>query len=160
MSKSRLFGGIPTDMEVKKLRENLPLTRGDIVEHSRIAAVIGHAPGTSRYKSIVVAWVRRVLRETNLQLKSLRGVGYRVLDEHERIGDAVDTYTRGTRQMVRGARKVAVIERPRLTEIDQGKLEHVERHITRVVAEARLASKEMSIRLQPQDQNPRLRPGS
>lgn len=85
---SRLFfGGIPTEVDVKKLETAYGTpTPGAVLKHEEIERVIGHAWKTARYTSVLNQWRNRLYRSANIVSVVDAGIGVRFLHEHERVG--------------------------------------------------------------------------
>ena len=82
------FGGIPTEIEVERLRKAFPLpTPGQKITHESIASITGNAAKTCRYRTVLVAW-RTKLRHDGIYLKAITGVGFTVCTAGELVDES------------------------------------------------------------------------
>ena len=82
------FGGLPTDIEVAKLREAYPeadMEPGDFFPYSDIGKLLGLDWRESRFRTVTLRWRRIVQKETNIVLEPVPGVGIKMLTEAEKI---------------------------------------------------------------------------
>lgn len=102
MSAARLYlGGLPTDIDVRKLKARFGVPQvGQELSHSELAECIGVDKTSTRYGSVMAAWRRALKREHNLVLGAVPGEGFRVLTDAERMSE-------DTRKGVIGARMIA-----------------------------------------------------
>jgi len=106
------FGGIPTDLDVKRLRDAYPfdeMSVGDIMPYSDIEAMLGIDRRSSRFKSVTLSWRKRAFRETPFTIGTERGLGFKVLSDSETAklsGDKLGCATRAMRSSVRYAARV------------------------------------------------------
>lgn len=95
------FGGIPTDGDVRNLVEHLGTPRaGDEFTHEQVEAVIGATRDTNRYRSVTLAWRKRLMRDHNLDVAALSGVGFRCLTDSERVAAGVTGVQSGLRKQL------------------------------------------------------------
>lgn len=123
------FGGLPTDVEIRALRERWPeshMEPGDFVGYGEIASVIGADKGTSRYSVVVNRWRRIVERETGKILKAQRGEGFRVLSETEKVDLTEDTAASGDRRYRRAWKVSATVDVKEVSDDDKARLAHVQ----------------------------------
>lgn len=160
MNNSGLFlGGVPTEPDVKKLIEAFPtLKPDDVVTHEEIAAIIGDTHRSSRFRTVVEAWRRALLKLHNIDTKAIRGVGYQVLQPMDRISASIKDYGAGTRKIVRSVGRARRVEMEKLTLEQQRVGEHAIRHMEATADHARRASKEIALKFSPQAQLPRAKP--
>lgn len=154
MNKTGLFlGGVPTESEVKKLIEAYASLRpGDEVTHEEIAKTIGVDRESHRYTTVTNAWRKQMLKLHNVDMCSIRGVGFRVLDGIGRVGASVKDYGTGVRKIVRSAGRLRRVEMEKLTNEQQRIGEHALRHMEATADAARRASKEIAVKFAPQAQ--------
>lgn len=111
------FGGLPTDIDVKRLLEAFPnIEPGGEVGYDDVAKVIGVDVGTNRFRTVTNAWRRRLLRTGNVAIDAVPGRGFRRLTELER-----SERDRGgwRRDQVRAARKVRDLALTDTTSFDE-----------------------------------------
>ncbi len=157
--ESLFIGGVPTEPDVKLLLAAFPdPQRGQLITHEQIEGVITVHRSSSRYRTVVAAWRRRLINESNLDTTAIPGVGIRVLAEYDRVTASAKDYRRGVATVGKATRRVSRVQVERLTEQEQTKAEHVRRQMEATLAAGRQSVKEIAIRLAPPESNPRLRP--
>lgn len=126
MMGSLVLGGMPTDIDVERLRQELGVPRpGDTVPYKKIEDVL-HLPRTAnRWKSVVGAWRRRLYRENNVMMKAMPNEGYRVLDNHGRVDHGMRTYKGGLRRVYGASVEAVRIERAGLDASEVRTLDHI-----------------------------------
>lgn len=82
-------GGVPTDPEIRTLREAYPekdMQPGTVIPYADVEALIGVERGENRWLSITTRWRKMVERETGRVVLGVEpGVGFRVLDAVQKI---------------------------------------------------------------------------
>lgn len=103
---AKLFsGGVPTDIDVQRLSERWAIPdEGTLIPYTEVAALIGVAHGSNRYRSVVSAWRRRLLREPFNRLLKARPdlAAYQVLDSNGRVSQCIgwDRHVRRTHRRI------------------------------------------------------------
>jgi hypothetical protein len=128
MGETKLFlGGVPTDIDVEKLREHLgTLKHGDMIPYQEISDCLGIQKGECRWYSVVSAWRKRLDRENNILLKAIPNEGYRVLDGHGRVEASAWTYKKGLRRIHRATVIASKTDRNGLDENEIKTLDHIQ----------------------------------
>lgn len=109
MSKP-FFGGIPTDVDVRALREAFPnIQVGDEISYDDVAAIIGAKPRTNRFRTVVDAWRRDLFRKDNVELITIVGVGLRCASAEERVNLGFKKVRRGIVHQVRAAQRAQFV---------------------------------------------------
>lgn len=138
------FTGVSTEEEVARLMQ-LNIEPGEIVPYGRIERLSGVRHGTSRFKTVIHAWTRRVFREQKLQHASVRGVGIRFLTEKQALEKGVhDTNLTATAER-RIATRMKAINRPQLLPLDQKRHQLLERFLRERDHAARISKKELAV---------------
>lgn len=120
--------GIPTDADVKKLVDALGVPApGTLVTHEQIEKATGLKRGTSRRRSVEMAWRKKMLREHNLVTEGVRGEGVMFCDSVRRIDVTARDITGGTRRVVRGIKVGVSTERDGLSEASCARLDNMVR---------------------------------
>ncbi len=105
------FGGIPTSIDVRKLREAFPsLREGDEITHEQVEAVIGSERHASRYRTVTSAWRRELLRNDGIEIGAVIGIGFRCLTPPERIDSSVAGVKAGARKQIRAVRRAEFVK--------------------------------------------------
>jgi hypothetical protein len=104
------FGGLPTNIDVRKLREAFgSLREGDEITHEMIEEVIGFKRDSSRYRTVTLAWRTALLKEDGIELGAVTGIGFRYLNASERIASSLRGFQSGTRKQMRSVRKAVQV---------------------------------------------------
>lgn len=103
---AKLFlGGMPTDIDVRKLVERFGEPAiGVEIEHHEVEDCLGLNRKSARFRSVTLAWRRRLLKDHNIHLAAQPSVGFRSLDPAERISTALAGVQSGVRKQVRAVR--------------------------------------------------------
>lgn len=110
--------GSPTDAEVRILEDCFGVPEaGSEVGHADIEGLLKLDRGSSRYGSVVAAWRKKLLRDHNVDMGAVPGVGFRSLRPDERISQAARDAGSGLQKVVRAASRAARVptEDPALT---------------------------------------------
>jgi hypothetical protein len=121
------FGGMPTNMDVKRLREELVMIEGDEVTHEQVEKILGVKHTVTRFRTITDKWRRVMLIDEGLEIVALPGLGFRCLLPDERVGYNFKGFKQGTRKQGRHLRRAAMIPRDRVSEKEVVKLDHFQR---------------------------------
>jgi hypothetical protein len=142
-TENLFFGGVPTEPDVRALRDAFPdskMAHGDLITHAQVEATIGTSRASSRYRTVTTRWRKAVERETGrVILGPEKGVGFRVLDNTQKIDLGYLKFT----SAVRSARRAHVIT-ARLdagaTEDDKARALQLQRRTAAVIASAQIRS--------------------
>jgi len=81
----KLVSFVPTEPDVKRLMEAFPDIQPDVlIPYADVERVANIKLGTSRWRSVTVAWRRRLYREQNFRLDAVAGEGFKRLMEQDR----------------------------------------------------------------------------
>lgn len=145
MDKSKLyFGGIPTEPDVKRLEKRFGAPAPGVIEHAEIEETIGQQRDSSRYRTVVAAWRRRLLREENIASAADPGVGIRILTEPERVDHAQRHLGLSAKRVVKEHRWAMMIDASKLDDVSRHKRDHVIRVSASMAAAASGGMKELS----------------
>ena len=150
-----LNGGVTTQFDVKKLLEQFPTNPGDLIEHDDIARVIGAPWKSSRYGAVVTAWKKALVRERNVDVEAVPGVGYRVLKDVERMKSAGGNFVRGARQFKRADDKLTRVAAEKLPADARKSYDHLKQLATTMNEAAKKARKTFAARLGEYQSNPK-----
>lgn len=131
------FGGVPTDIEIKKIRDKWPdadLTPGQEIACEDVGAEIGHAVASCRFQTVTARWRRLVERGPAGVVIGRRHGVFVVLKD----GQVVDSNESDLRSAIRKTRRVVL----RGGKVDVAKLSEDEqkRHALHVSLTAKLLS--------------------
>ena len=82
------FGGIPTEPDIKRLRERWPeeeMKVGDVIKYEDLQKFLGLHKDSKRFRTVTHRWRRIVESETHIILGAETGVGFKVLSEPEKV---------------------------------------------------------------------------
>lgn len=87
-NKKVFMGGVPTDIEIRRLREKYPetdLAEGQIITHEEIESIIQERRDSYRYKTVTLRWRKLVEHLSGKILGPVLGVGLKVLNDGEKV---------------------------------------------------------------------------
>lgn len=152
------FGGIPTDVDVRKLVDEFGKPAvGSEITHEQIEQVLRIERASNRYKTVVSAWRKRLIDSHGIVMGAVAGVGYRSLNEAEQMDAGFLSIKHGARKQLRGIKAAARVltSDPLLLK----KQELATRYGIALAAEHNTMMKQIEPPKQP-PQMPRLSPGS
>ena len=83
------FGGLPTDFEIQKIREEYPKTKlvpGFVIRYADIEKILGISWRESRFKTVMNRWRAMMRRESAIYVEpKIPGVSYKILTETEKV---------------------------------------------------------------------------
>ncbi len=138
------FGGLPTEPEVNRIRSAYPdaeLTVGQVIPYDNIAAIIGAAYKSNRFRSITNVWRKKVEKETNKIIGTEPGVGFVVLSESQKVnlsGSKLRSAARFARRSYMVASRTDVKQ---LSEEEARRLTHQINVTAKIIASAQLKTK-------------------
>ena len=111
------FKGLPTDIEVNKLREQYPegkMSVGDFYPYVVVEKLLSIDRGLNRFKTVTMRWRKIVERETNIVIDTVAGEGFKVLSEVEKIGTASKYNRRAATSAKKGFMRASRVDRKQL----------------------------------------------
>lgn len=136
--------GVSTEPEVNLLMQ-INIEAGEIVAYDRIARYSGLIVGSNRFRSVVAAWCRRVMREQNMQHATVRGVGVRFLTESQALGKGITDTQRTATAVRKIASRVKKIDSRKLSAYEQGQQQLLQKHLRASDHEARMLKKKIAL---------------
>jgi hypothetical protein len=146
------FGGMPYGMDVKRLDEAFPiseLTEGRVIEHDALSALLGEKRGTSRYYGVINAWLKRTLNANGIYIAWQPGDGLKVLDPAGVLNRAETLTRQKMKQTGRAIKTFAWVDRSRLDEVGQKRLDHQVRVAQAIKAALDERRREFAVELAP-----------
>jgi hypothetical protein len=111
--------GLPTDLDVKRLRERYPdskLTPGMSITYAEACAIIGvHSEKDGRFKSVTNAWRKKLMSESGIILKA-QEQKFTVCGESEKAQLSVDKTKAAARAVRRSTIIGKLVDRKALSE--------------------------------------------
>ncbi len=136
-SANVFFGGLPTAIDVKKLDERYGApNEGLLILHADIAVCIGYPWKSSRYRTVLDAWRRKLRRELNIDTSVDPGKGLYILTPPERIKAGKSDTKSGLRKFRRGGARVAVAPDEGLTAEQRTERDHTAQVVWRLYSSA------------------------
>lgn len=140
-NKELFFGGLPTEPDVKKLREMFPeseMKPGKTITYEDVSVIINAPYGSSRFMGVTTQWRKIVEKETNIIIGTKPGEAFVVLSESEKVGLSGDQLRKAGRRARRAWVVSQRIERASLTEEERRRLDHHQGVASNVIASAQL----------------------
>jgi hypothetical protein len=141
MKKDLYFGGVPTDLDVKKIREVYPehqMRIGQVIPYSQIVAIIGANYGTSRFFSVTNAWRKKVESETSIILSAQEGTHFRVLSETEKVDLSASKLVSAAKHARRSFVIANRIDVKQISQEDKQRLDHQVNVSSKIIASSKL----------------------
>jgi len=139
--KTLFFGGLPTEPDVKKIKEAYPdseLVTGKLIPYQDIAELIKQPFGTSRFRTVTNAWRKDVEKLTNKIIGVEPNIGFKVLSEPEKVvygGQKLKMAGRAARRSYVIAARTDVLQ---LTDTERARLNHQTTICGKIIASAQL----------------------
>jgi hypothetical protein len=128
MPSNRLMinpNGVPTDIEVKKLFEQIGLPNpGTVILYSQIEAIIGIKRNAPRWSSILSAWRKKLRRNNFIYTKAIKNEGLRVMTGPEQLIYGEDGIKRSIKAMESFAHAIVAIQPDRLSDGERQRADH------------------------------------
>lgn len=160
MANGNLFlGGVPTEPQVRALNKAFgDRGPGDVISYEEIRQAINVDPKSSRFRTVVAAWRKRLRKERNIVTVCIAGAQeVRMLRDDERASDAFRDARRSIKGLGKATAKAADIPVERLAEPQRNTATHLRRILEGAAASARAASNELAVTFAPPKQLPRAR---
>lgn len=129
--------GIPTDIDVKRLREMYPdntLTPGKAISYESVCKVIGtESSKSNRFHSVTSAWRKNIEKESGIILKAHNGQ-FLVCDEADKAQLSVDKGKTAIRATRRSIVLGKLVDRNALTEDQRKRFDCTQRYNSSVLA--------------------------
>lgn len=150
---SQMFrGGIPYQVDVNRLKEAFPessLREGRTIRHDELERVIKAQRGSQRYYGVVNSWLSQMKSSNGIFMIWEPSVGIKVLDPAGVLGFAEKRTKQKIRQTRKAVQHFAWVDRARLDDIGQQRLDHQMR-VGSAIRDALLAAgKELAVNLAP-----------
>ncbi len=112
-------GNLPTDIDIKKIRDAHPdssLSEGDIVEYAELERLINVSKNTNRFKTVVSRWKKSLESSVGIVMSCVRNVGYQVQNDSGKLEMASDKQDSANRAIKRSVSLLSLIDTTRLEE--------------------------------------------
>ncbi len=151
------FGGVPTEPDVKKLigAYGSP-AEGTVLPYDELSEVLQLSRRSSRFRTVITAWRKQLLKEYNLDSKARVGEGIVILTPEQRVEESGKNLLSSARQVRRGFVRASTVPTARLDGISRQKHDHMMR-IGRVMHDAITTNcKALTYELKAIEQLPRM----
>lgn len=131
------FGGIPTDHEVRLLRQQYPdheLAEGMIIPYHDVEILVECGQQSSRYRTITDRWRRKVEDESGIVIGTQPGKGFLVLNDHEKLDLSSNKLKTAIRASARSREVSHLIDRRQLPGESIKRLDQIERKSADIMA--------------------------
>ena len=126
MGASPFHGAAPTEAEIKLLLDTFGTpTVNEVITHDVIAKAARVAMRSFRYRTVVNAWRGKLYREQNVEMLSVRGIGYKRADGEARVAEKVSRTKSHLRGVRRQGERAARIPNTELNEEQRKLRDHV-----------------------------------
>ena len=153
MSESVVFnGGLPYGPDVNRLKETFPvakLAEGTILTHEELEAVVRQKRGTQRYYGVVNSWMKQQKNDNGIFMVWEASTGVKVLDPAGVLHCAETRTRQKIKQTGKAIRTFGWVDRSRLDETGQKRLDHQMRVASVIKQSIESAKKELAIDLAP-----------
>lgn len=139
------FEGQAIKPHVGKLLEAFKPKEGDVFLHQDIAHASGVPYRSARYGGVIVAWKKALMREANVDLEAIPGIGYRCLSDNERVSVGIKDFSHSVRRMGKSAERIARADTAKLDDNHRRQQDHAGRLMQNLVETGRKASKQISL---------------
>jgi hypothetical protein len=141
--KGIVFGGIPTDIDIRALREAFPtsaFTVGMTISYDAVEKVIDCASTSHRWKTVTTRWRKLVEKDTGIIIGVKSGT-FVVLDDHEKLDLSYSKMRTSFRATRRSVHVVSLTDRKALTEEEQKQYDVLTSRQRAMMAAAQLKGK-------------------
>ena len=152
MAEGVFRGGIPYGPDIRKLDEAFPITalnEGTLVPHTDLEEACGYKRGTSRYYALIRSWTAHQKHQNGVFMRWEQRQGLRVMDPAGLLLHVEKKIGQGMRQTVRAIRVLPWVDRKRLDELGQRRLDHQNRIADGLTAAMNTAKRELAVELAP-----------
>lgn len=119
--------GIPTEIDVNALMQKFGVPSiGTVVKYEAISAVIDQPADSNRWYAVVMAWRKKLDRESNVIFRAIPNVGFEALDGAGRVDVAGRIYKAGLRRVGRSSRIAMRTDRTGLTPEQRKVADHLQ----------------------------------
>ena len=138
------FQGNEVKTRVDKLMEAIKPKTGDVYLHQDIAHAGDCEYPSHRYRSVITSWRKRLMRDLNVDIGAVVGIGYRVLDDNERVSFGIKNFSESVRAMGKSVNRIERADTKRLDDHHRRQQEHTKR-LRDLVDSGRGAQKQIAV---------------
>jgi hypothetical protein len=143
MTSGKLFlGGVPTDADVRKMREAFGTPEeGKVIEYSAVEDVLGISRDSNRFRVVTNRWRKLLYRELNIFIGVRPSEGFVALTPSERLDHGRSKVQSGMRVVGRATAVLGSTDRKRLSPKEAEAFDHTIRVSQAVLHAAQIESK-------------------
>jgi hypothetical protein len=154
MIPTKIATGVPTEIDVKRLREAYPqLAVGQLIPYEDVARVIGAPYKTGRFRVVTEAWRKWLRRSENCAVKCVAGRGFMRMAELERSEVDRVGWRKDQGRAARKVRDLARVDTLSFEERDRSSHDHARRvlqaHVEHTAGTVRELAPPAPVRLLP-----------
>lgn len=141
MGTKLYFGGIPTDLDVKKLQEHWPeneMKPGDTYEYEEISGLLDVPVKSNRFRTITNRWRRVVEHAVGIIIGPSDGKCLKVLTESEKLGLSRSKLRTSSKLGRRSMTILARTDRKALSDAERAAYDHQKETSAKVISAAQL----------------------
>lgn len=146
------FGGVPYQVDAKKLDESYPvpsLVEGRVISREEVSGVLGIECGSQRYYGVVNHWRNRLRNECGIHADYDVGEGIRILNPAELFTRTENRIRSKGKQFVRKVNDLRWVESARLEPAARQRFDHQVIHAAKIKDAVLGGLKGMAIDLAP-----------
>ena len=143
MSSKNFNGGVPTDVDVKALREAYPEHRMEpemVIPYAEAERLLKLSKGSNRFRGVTGRWRKLVEAETGMVIGVERGEGFKVLNEPEKIDLSGSKLRSAARAAHRSYEVGSLVDVAQLTHEDRRRLNFYTLKSAKLIAAAQVRS--------------------
>jgi hypothetical protein len=130
------FGGLPTEPDVNRIvAETAGMQENQLIPYDLLERAIGEKRNSDRFRSVISALKKRLLRDRNWLLIAERNQGYVIADPSKRVGWSSSEVYASRRKILRASAIASTTDAAKLTEEQR----RIRDHIRDIPAKLRLA---------------------
>lgn len=137
------FGGTPTDLEVKRIRDQWPdsqLKEGQVITYDEMAAVIGSPKNSNRFRTVTARWKKMVEHDSQMEILIgvQYGVGFTVLNDSQKLGVSVAKIKTAVKAVRRSFLVAGHVDAKKLTDDEKQRLYALQGRQAKLLAAAQV----------------------
>lgn len=119
-------GGVPVAPDVNRLLEAFGTpTVGTLIEHERVAEILGLRPGSHRYHTVTERWMAQLWDERNVRVVCRRGIGFEVLTASGRLDQGVRQMRKAARRAEQAVKETVTVPEAELSAAERQRRDHL-----------------------------------
>jgi len=140
---SNYFGGVPTDLDIKKIRSEFPdlaLKDGQRISYEEIAGLIKEPVRSNRFRSVTTRWRKLIEEESNIIVGCVDGRAFVVLTDGQKLGLAGTKFRSAVKHTRRARKLLARTDRNKLSKEERERFDHQDRNTAAILLAAQQKS--------------------